>query len=463
MLRRISYFILGLLLGAVAMIYWASNADAVEYSPNGTSGLTLAFNGNDDDNAYTVNLPWTINFLGTNYNSVYVGTNGYITFSSPNSTYGGFSASNPSGPHISIYPADRRLYKLYYAEIAAGTAQARFVIRAEGVDYSNAAITHIWEVHFYPGTSYFDIYFVDAPSSGNAGTTGISNGTSYVLTYTTTELTGIRINANGTLDVGAAPAYSSSISGAQTIRKNNLITNRNNVTNNNIYIDQAGDNNTITIEQSGNNNSIQGINQQRAKLLGNGNNITIKQGDPIDLTGKNLIKLETDGASNTLNLTQGRNPITGLADGAESNGHIISLGITGNSNNVTAKQSNDGGNNSGHFAEINISGNTNTLNLTQGNNTGKTLFGSVTGNNNSLTASQTGTGADFLDITLTGNGHNVNSAQSGAGNHAATINLTNSGGASSVTLTQGGSTAQTYSIQQSCTNPAGCSVSVTQP
>ena len=263
--------------------------------------------------------------------------------------------------------------------------------------------------------------------------------------------------------VAPQPVYSSSISGAQTIRKNNLTTTRDALTNNNIYIDQAGDNNTINIEQSGNNNSIQGINQQRAKLLGNGNNITIKQGDPIDLTGKNLIKLETNGASNTLNLTQGRNPLTGLADGAESNGHILSLGLTGNSNNVSAKQSNDGGNNSGHFAEINISGNTNMLNLTQGNNTGKTFFGSVTGNNNSLTASQTGTGADFLDITLTGNGHNVNSAQSGTGNHAATINLTNSGGASSVTLTQGGRTVQTNSIQQSCSNPAGRRFRVTKP
>jgi hypothetical protein len=189
MLRRISL---------VFLLLFSLVAQAITYAPNGTSGLNLVYNGNDDDNSYTVNLPWAINFLGTNYNSVYVGTNGYITFSSPNSTYGGFSASNPAGPHISIYPADRRLYKLYYAQLDAGTAQARFVIRAEGVDYSNAAVTYVWEVHFYPGTSYFDIYFVDAPSSGNAGTTGISNGSTYVSTFTTTELTGIRINANGT-------------------------------------------------------------------------------------------------------------------------------------------------------------------------------------------------------------------------------------------------------------------------
>ena len=63
MLRRISFFILGLLLGAVITIFWASNANAVEYTPNGTTGLNLVYNGNDDDNSYTVNLPWSINFL----------------------------------------------------------------------------------------------------------------------------------------------------------------------------------------------------------------------------------------------------------------------------------------------------------------------------------------------------------------------------------------------------------------
>ena len=426
MLRRISYFILGIMLGAVAMIYWASNADAVEYSPNGTSGLNLVYNGNDDDNAYTVNLPWTINFLGTNYNSVYVGTNGYITFSSPNSTYGGFSASNPSGPHISIYPADRRLYKLYYAEIAAGTAQARFVIRAEGVDYSNAAITHIWEVHFYPGTSYFDIYFVDAPSSGNAGTTGISNGSTYVSTFTTTELTGIRINANGTLDVGA-PVYSSGITGAQTARKNAETTQRLNQNGNEINIDQIGDN----------------------------NNITIRQG--VSATGKNRIELYSNGNSNTYNLNQGY-LTDGTVVGGDSSNHYLYLNVTGSNNTITKQQTG-----TTNFNETTVSGNTNNLTNIQQGNSPKILFQNIVGNSNTVTTNQKDTGNHYLDINLTGNGHNVNAIQEGTGNHAATIQFTNSGGASSLNLNQSGATNQTYSIQQSCTNPAGCSATVTQP
>ena len=469
MLRRISYFILGLLLGAVAVIFWANEAQAITYSPNGITGLNLVYNGNDDDNAYTVNLPWSINILGTNYNTVYVGTNGYITLSSPNSTYSGFSASNPSGPHISIYPGDRRLYKLYYAQLNAGTAQARFVIRAEGVDYSNGAVTHVWEIHFYPGTSYFDLFFVDAPSSGNAGTTGISNGSSYVLTYTTTESTGIRINSNGTLDVGVPTSpttvgTSSGITNTQSTRKNNLITNRNSVSGNSVYIDQAGDNNTFNITQSSNNNSIQGINQQRALLKGNSNSVTIKQGNSTDTTGKNLIKLEmnTGSNSNTVKLYQGYN-VNGTVNTSDSDGHIISLGLTGSSNQVNVYQTNLGASNAGHFAELNITGSTNNITVNQKGNGGKTFFSTVNGSSNTVSALQDGTGQDFLDVKLTGNGHNVNASQDGTGNHLGYIDLTNSGGASTVNLTQTGSTAQSYSITQTCVNPAGCSVTVTQP
>ena len=426
MLRRISYFILGLLLGAVITIFWASNADAVEYSPNGTSGLTLVYNGNVDDTSFAVNLPWTINFLGTNYNSVYVGSNGYVTFSAGSNIYSGFSASNPPGPHISIYPADRRLYKLYYAEIAAGTAQARFVIRAEGVDFSNAAITHIWEVHFYPGTSYFDIYFVDAPSSGNTGTTGISNGTSYVLTYTTTELTGIRINANGTLDVGA-PAYSSSITNAQQTRKTNETAQRNNQSGNDIQIEQIGNNNTFTIRQG------------------------------ADISGKNRIELYSNGDSNTYNLNQGYTT-GGTANAGDSNNHYLNLHVTGNSNNITKQQTG-----TSSFNETTVSGNTNNLTNIQQGNSAKTLFQNITGNSNTVNTNQKDTGQHFLDLNLTGNGHSVTTVQEGAGSHAATINFTNNGGASSLNLNQSGANNQTYSIDQSCANPAGCSATVTQP
>jgi hypothetical protein len=316
---------------------------------------------------------------------------------------------------------------LYHAQLGAGTAQARFVIRAEGVDYSNAAVTHVWEVHFYPGTSYFDIYFVDAPSSGNAGTTGISNGSSYILSYTTTELTGIRINANGTLDVGAAPAYSSGITNAQTTRKDSETTQRLNQSGNQVIIEQIGDN----------------------------NNFTIRQG--VTISGKNRIELYSNGNYNTLNLNQGYTT-QGTASAGDSNDHYLSLNLTGNTNAITTQQTG-----TSKWNEINLTGNNNSITNLQTGTGAKILFQSVNGNNNTINTTQKDGGNQYLDIKLTGAGHSVTAVQEGTGNHAATIDFTNMGGASSLNLNQLGSTAQTYSIQQSCTNAAGCNTSITQP
>ena len=417
MLRRISF---------VFLLLFSLIAQAIPYSPNGTSGLTLAYNGDADDASFAVNLPWSVNFLGTNYNSVFVGSNGYITFQSGSSTYSGFSASNPPGPHISIYPADRRLYKLYYAQLNAGTAQEKFVIRVEGVDYANSAVTHIYEIHFYPGTSYYDVYFVDAPSSGNTGTSGVSNGSTYVSTFTVTESTGIRINASGTLDVGA-PAYSSSITNAQQTRKNAETLQRTNQSGNEIQIEQIGDN----------------------------NNITIRQG--VTVGGKNRIELYSNGDSNTYNLNQGYTS-NGTAVGGDGSNHYLYLNVIGSNNNITKQQPG-----TTNFNETTVSGNTNNLTNIQQGNSPKILFQNVSGNNNTVTTNQKDTGNHYLDINLTGNGHSVNATQEGSGNHAATIQFTNSGGASSLNLNQSGATNQTYSIQQSCTNPAGCGTTISQP
>jgi len=56
----------------------------------------------------------------------------------------------------------------------------------------------------------------------------------------------------------------------------------------------------------------------------------------------------------------------------------------------------------------------------------------------------------------------VGVTQQGSGNHAARIELYNQGGSSTVTLNQQGNTSQNYSLSQQCTNPAGCTTTMTQ-
>jgi hypothetical protein len=223
------------------------------------------------------------------------------------------------------------------------------------------------------------------------------------------------------------PVYSSGITSTQQARKNSETTQRLNQSGNEIQIEQIGDN----------------------------NNFTIRQG--VTISGKNRIELYSSGDYNTLNLNQGYTT-AGTVSANDSNNHYLNLNLIGSNNTVTKQQT--GTNN---FLETTISGNANNVTNIQQGTSGKILFQNISGNNNTVTTNQKDGGQHYLDINLTGNGHSVNALQEGSGSHAATINFTNSGGASSLNLNQSGSVNQTYSIQQSCTNPAGCSTTITQP
>ena len=421
----------------------------ITYAPNGTSGLNLVYNGNVDDTFFTVNLPWAVNFLGTNYNSMFVGSNGYITFQQGSNIFGGFSAANPPVPTINVFPGDRRLYQLYTGEINAGTAQARFVVRVQGVDYSNAAITHTYEVHFHPGTSYFDIYFVNSPTSGNynGGTSGITNGSQFVLTYATTESSGLRIASSGSL-------YASQVSITITTNQQTRKSTAQGTTGSGVYIDQVGDNLTLNVEQHGTGNFIRGKNWSGSGIIdGDNNTVNLQQGSTTKSSDNNGIGLGIVGDSNTVTMRQDS---LGFGNG----GHRSLLDLTGNTNSVIMMQDNTGS--GAHYQDVVVVGNSNDLTLQQQNNVAKDLFTNITGSSNTVSVMQKDSGQHYLDVILGGNGHSVGVTQQGTGNHAARIELNNGGGSSTVSLTQQGSTSQNYNLIQTCTNANGCSTALTQ-
>lgn len=229
---------------------------------------------------------------------------------------------------------------------------------------------------------------------------------------------------------------------------------------NRIDLYSDGSNNNVTIEQVGNWNRIQGIAGGNARVAGFGNSVDIQQGDTG--SGRNLIELYVQGNGNNVTLSQARNTTTGTRDGSESGGHYMQLNMTGDVNTVTMRQGNDGGASSGHFAILSVSGSSNNLTIKQANDNEKQFFGSVNGNSNVMNVMQSNTGQHYLDLTLTGNSNSASITQKGSGSHQATVNLTNGGGANSASLVQQGATAQSINITQVCTNPAGCSVTVTQ-
>lgn len=72
---------------------------ALPTDPNG--GTTLTFSPSNDDGYASVNPGATVSLYGTNYTSFYVGSNGYITFTSGDSTTGESYANHFNQPRIS--------------------------------------------------------------------------------------------------------------------------------------------------------------------------------------------------------------------------------------------------------------------------------------------------------------------------------------------------------------------------
>ena len=407
MLRRISYFVLSLLLGFAATIFWVSQANAANYVLEA------------DTNSY-----------------------GYGSISSPN------NEQYPNAVDGNVYTKYLNFNKTG-AGVTVGFANARIMRRLIMSTANDANERDPITINIYGSSTYYgsktliqsNVATNLSTSRYTDSTIDFENNTAYQ--FYTIEVASVRnYYAANSFQFGeltfyydteytAPPQYSSSITNAQQTRKTSETAQRTGQSGNGIYIDQIGDN----------------------------NNITIRQG--ITLTGKNRIELYANGNNNTLNLNQGYN-VDGSIPNSEYNNHYQYLNLSGNSNNVTTKQI-TGGINLGHFMETTISGNSNTLNMTQQGVGSKTLFLNINGGSNAVTTNQKDSGQHYLDLSLTGNGHTVNAIQEGAGNHAATINFTNAGGASTLNLNQSGSNGQTYSINQSCANPSGCSATITQP
>ena len=225
----------------------------------------------------------------------------------------------------------------------------------------------------------------------------------------------------GTITQTSAPANQTITSGGSSsagptldqLTRYNAWNNGIQATDNYLYIEQVGGNyNTVNITQSGT---------------------------------KNTMDLGINGNSNTINATQ-----TGV--------NYLNALVQGNTNSVTSLQTNTSGT---HYQETKImTGNNNTINVTQKDNGNSLMFNTITGSNNSISAVQEGAGNHYLENKLTGNGNSVLANQSGSTANKANIDLTNAGGAASVDLQQTG--GKSFTIIQSCTNPAGCSTVIRQ-
>jgi hypothetical protein len=100
----------------------------------GSAALTASTTptvGNNDDGFWTLSLPFNISYLGNSYNTVYVGTNHYLTFTAGSTNWSSLGPTNPNLPKIMWSCADNSVQRIYFG--VEGTAPNRtYRIRVEG-------------------------------------------------------------------------------------------------------------------------------------------------------------------------------------------------------------------------------------------------------------------------------------------------------------------------------------------
>ena len=182
----------------------------------------------------------------------------------------------------------------------------------------------------------------------------------------------------------------------------------------------------------------------------------------------NYISLNSTGADNDITIYQGIHQDE-TYDFDETGGHEAYWTVTGSNNTVGSTQTDtnrsSGGGAAHHLANI-VNGDNNVVYHTQRGKAGHDGFIEVQGDSNTVELYQRGNGGQqWADIVLTGDGHTVDASQVGTMAHSFAIDLTNGGGAYSVTSNQSTNnttTSKSYSLTGTCTNTAGCPITVSQ-
>jgi hypothetical protein len=415
--------------------------NAIQYNANGTQKAVMG-------TGHIINMGTNYFFFVGNDNDtgqLFSMTQGFANTSGVTWT----GTLNPTISQVNTYAANGSTTPLAAGQTAAPPQPAG----TQTVSYTNFLTFQTWDVEHYN-------------ASGWAGTTGgsITNGWVWSCTQcgATTSGTVDRVNlssdgtvifvylldANGNMVISEpSGVYTYSgvpIATGPTIEGGTITQTRapSNQTITSGGSSSAGPTAPQTTRYNAWNNGIQATDNYLyiEQVSGNYNTVNITQAGV-----KNTMELGINGGSNTINATQtGANYLNAL--------------VQGNTNAVTSLQTNTSGT---HYQETKImSGNNNTITVTQKDNGNSLMFNTITGNSNNITAVQEGAGNHYLENKLTGNGNSVLANQSGATGNKANIDLTNAGGAASVDLQQSG--GKSFTIIQSCVNPAGCSTVVRQ-
>ena len=270
-------------------------------------------------------------------------------------------------------------------------------------------------------------------------TTTVTTTTTTTPITTTTYSDGTSTSSSGTPTSTSSSSTTYSISTVQGVAPV-YSANSPNTNGNSVYIKQvySWNNTQVSVTQDGNNNAVTGVSEGWAKVDGNGSLISTRQYGYNNITG---IRMNAWG--NNIDLRQG-------STSADASGNITMFESFGNGNSSLIKQESNN-----NQAVVKMTYDINTVNVTQKTGTGNASYATILGNWNTVNTTQNGFD-NFSLINITGDNNSATVNQTGSG-HNTLLNLI--GNRNNVSVTQTG-TGDAYSLQQTCTNPSGCGVSV---
>lgn len=162
-----------------------ASVQSISYLNLGTGSLGLQYTGSVDDTFFNVPLPFSMSFLGTNYNNVFMSSNSFITFGVGSSAFAFIEPNNPPYPGVHIAATDVSIQRLY---TGSEDGNQTYRVRYEGYKYPsfNAASgsNMIYSLIFYSSSNQIDLH-VDSMNPQEYtyryygyGGKGITNGTS---------------------------------------------------------------------------------------------------------------------------------------------------------------------------------------------------------------------------------------------------------------------------------------------
>lgn len=153
-------------------------------------------------------LTFPVSFNGTSYNSVFIGSNTYITFGSGSSNYSGLSASNPNLPGVHMCAADNSYQKVFY-KTDTSVSPNTMTVRYEGNAATSGTVGSpgiVYEATFYANQTYFDV-LIGSNNRCTGGTRLITNGSTQLASVNFTANSNWRITGGTATQNGHAASW----------------------------------------------------------------------------------------------------------------------------------------------------------------------------------------------------------------------------------------------------------------